>query len=65
VRWTAPVRPGDTLRCRIEVLSLKESRSKPDRGTMVFKLTALNQHGTEVMNFRSTCMLRKRPAAAG
>lgn len=64
VRWTAPVRPGDTLRCRVEVVSLKESRSKRDRGTMVFKLTASNQHGTEVMNFHSTCMLRKKAAAA-
>ena len=64
VRWTAPVRPGDTLRCRVEVLSLKESRSKPDRGSMTFKLTALNQHGTEVMNFRSISVLRKRAAAA-
>lgn len=63
LRWTAPVRPGDTLRCRIEVLTLKESRSKPDRGTMTFRLTSLNQHGVEVMTFRSTCMLKKRPAA--
>lgn len=64
VRWTAPVRPGDTLRCQVEVISLKESRSKPDRGAMVFKLTARNQHGSEVMNFRSTSILRKRVAAA-
>jgi acyl dehydratase len=64
VRWTAPVRPGDTLRCRMEVVSLKESRSKPDRGTMVFKLTALNQHGDEVLHFHSTCILKKKAAAA-
>lgn len=64
VRWTAPVRPGDTLRCRMEVLELKESRSKPDRGSMTFRLTAINQHGTEVMHFRSISVLRKRPPAA-
>ena len=64
VRWTAPVRPGDTLHCRVEVLGLKESRSKPDRGTMMFKLTTVNQHGTEVLNFRSTCMLKKKAAAS-
>ena len=63
VRWTAPVRPGDTLRCKVEVLSLKESRSKPDRGSMTFRLTAFNQHGTEILNFRSISVLRKRPAA--
>jgi acyl dehydratase len=64
VRWTAPVRPGDTLRSRMEVVSLKESRSKPDRGTMVFKLTAMNQHGTEVLHFHSTCVLKKKAVAA-
>jgi acyl dehydratase len=64
VRWTAPVRPGDTLRCRMQVLELKESRSKPDRGSMTFKITALNQHDVEVMNFRSISVLRKKAAAA-
>jgi acyl dehydratase len=64
VRWTAPVRPGDTLRCRMEVLELKASRSKPDRGSMTFRITTLNQHDVEVMTFRSISVLRKRPAPA-
>lgn len=64
VRWTAPVRPGDTLRCRMEVLELKASRSKPDRGSMTFRITTLNQHDAEVMTFRSISVLRKRPAPA-
>lgn len=64
LRWTAPVKAGDTLRCRVEVLELKESRSKPDRGSMTFRLTALNQHGAEVMNFRSISILKKRAAAS-
>jgi acyl dehydratase len=64
VRWTAPVNAGDTLRCRVEVLSLKESRSKPDRGSMTFKLTASNQHGTDVMSYQSICILKKRAAAS-
>ena len=64
VRWTAPVRPGDTLRCRMEVLELKESRSKPDRGSMKFKITALNQHDVAVMNFHSISVLRKKAVAA-
>lgn len=63
VRWTAPVRPGDTLRCRVEVLELRPSRSKPDRGSMKFKLTALNQEDIEVMHFDSTCILKRRDAA--
>ncbi|MEM9683566.1 MAG: MaoC/PaaZ C-terminal domain-containing protein [Pseudomonadota bacterium] len=61
VRWTAPVRAGDTLRCFVEVLALSESRSKSDRGSMTFKLTTRNQDGLDIMSFRSTCILKKRP----
>ncbi|GAA1083057.1 MaoC family dehydratase [Nocardiopsis composta] len=32
LRWTAPVRPGDTLRVRVEVLENRRSRSKPTAG---------------------------------
>ena len=64
VRWTAPVRPGDTLRCTVEIVSLTPSRSKPDRGTMSFKLTARNQDDTDVMHFTSTCILKKRSAGS-
>lgn len=63
LRWTAPVNAGDTLRCRVEVLELKASRSKPDRGSMRFKLTTSNQHGTDVMSYQSICILKKRAAA--
>ncbi len=63
LRWTAPVRPGDTLRCTVEIVSLTPSRSKPDRGTMSFKLTARNQDEIDVMHFTSTCILKKRAAA--
>lgn len=63
VRWTAPVRPGDTLRCTVEIVSLTPSRSKADRGTMSFKVTARNQDDIDVMHFTSTCILKKRAAA--
>ena len=32
LRWLAPVRPGDTLHTEIEVLEVRPSASKPDRG---------------------------------
>src|SRR5690606_25888567 len=32
LRWLAPVRPADTLHGRIEVLEVRPSRSRPDRG---------------------------------
>ncbi|MDH3703633.1 MAG: MaoC family dehydratase [Alphaproteobacteria bacterium] len=61
VRWTAPVRAGDTLRCRVAITALTPSRSKPDRGTMSFKATTLNQRDEEVLHYSSTCILRNRP----
>ncbi len=61
VRWTAPVCAGDTLRCRVAITALTLSRSKPDRGTMSFKATTLNQRDEEVLHYSSTCILKNRP----
>jgi len=63
LRWTAPVRPGDTLHVEAEVLETKASRSKPDRGTAVIAYAVVNQKGDEVMTYRVTHLLRRRPAA--
>src|SRR5712692_9163013 len=43
LRWTHPVRPGDSLRIRISILEAKPSRSKPDRGIVRGLVEALNQ----------------------
>ncbi|MFG1908682.1 MaoC family dehydratase [Kribbella sp. NPDC048928] len=56
LRWPAPVRPGDVLRLRTEVLEARPSRSKPDRGLIRTRTELLNQHDTivfscEVLNF--------------
>jgi len=60
LRWTAPVRPGDTLRCRVEVLEVRPSGSKPDRGIVRLAYTVLNQDNAPVMSFRSASMVRRR-----
>jgi len=62
LRWTAPVRPGDTLRCRVEVAEVRPSTSKPDRGIIRLAFTVLNQDDTPVMSFSSASMVRRRPA---
>ncbi|WP_448203023.1 MaoC family dehydratase [Azospirillum sp. sgz302134] len=48
LRWLRPVRPGDTLRVRVEVLEAIPSR-RGDRGTVRLGYTTLNQHGEAVM----------------
>ncbi len=63
VRWTAPVRPGDTLTTEIEVLEARPSRSKPDRGVLRLAFTMRNQAGEVAVRFQGTTILRRRPDA--
>jgi acyl dehydratase len=60
--WTAPVRPGDTLRVECEVLEITPSRSKPDRGTVRVRCITLNQHGEMVQSFTPKLVVPRRPA---
>ncbi|MCU0819530.1 MAG: dehydratase [Beijerinckiaceae bacterium] len=62
--WVAPVRPGDTLSGRFEVLGKKASASKPDRGFVNFRFTLVNQHGTDVLRQDNLIMFARRDASA-
>ncbi|MFT3816369.1 MAG: MaoC family dehydratase [Rubrivivax sp.] len=64
VRWLEPVRPGDTLRVRTEVLECRASRSKPDRGVLRCRHELVNQHGRVVATVLGMGMYRRRPPAA-
>ncbi len=61
-RWPAPVRPDDALRNRVEVLEIKPSSSKPDRGVLKLGHTVLNQDDVVVMTFTTLKILRRHPA---
>jgi len=61
LRWLKPVRPGDVLRGRVTITSVKPSAKHADRGT-VFTLGELfNQAGERVMLVRSSGMFARRP----
>jgi acyl dehydratase len=61
----APVFHGDTLFVESEVLEKKESRSKPDRGTVKVHTRAYNQDGVLVAEFKRLVLVpRKQPGAA-
>jgi acyl dehydratase len=64
LRWLKPVRPGDRLRARVEVLSLRVSQSKPDRGLMNLAQSCINQQGETVLTMRTMAMLLRKPGAA-
>ena len=52
LRWTRPVRPGDTLHVRARVIEAKRSRTKSDRGIVHSVIEVSNQHGESVMSFK-------------
>ena len=64
LRWLYPVRPGDVLTARREIVELKISRSKPDRGTVRIRTSVSNQDGREMMTFSTLIQLPTRPAPA-
>ncbi len=60
LRWLRPVRPGDSLSVRIEIVDGRRSRSNPDRGLVSCRLEVLNQRDEIVMTMRTTLLLRVR-----
>lgn len=44
LKWAHPVRPDDTLHGHAEILELKPSTSKPDRGVARVRVVLKNQH---------------------
>ena len=63
LRWLAPVRPGDTLHSEIEVLEVRPSRSKPDRGIARLQYQASNQRQEVVLRFIVNHLLRRNSNA--
>ena len=49
MRWTEPVRPGDTIRSEIEVLGVRHSHSRPTYGIVRTRSIAYNQNNIPVM----------------
>ncbi|MBV8842633.1 MAG: MaoC family dehydratase [Bryobacterales bacterium] len=65
VRWPNPVRPGDTLRIRVEILESRPSRSKPDRGVVRARIEALNQRDELALSMIGISIIGRRPQSRG
>jgi acyl dehydratase len=61
----APVFHGDTLFVESEVLEKKESRSKPDRGTVKVHTRAYNQDGVLVAEFKRIVLVPRKTPGGG
>ncbi len=62
VRFPRPVFHGDTLRIESEVLEVRESRSRPDNGIVVFEHRAFNQRDELVGSSKRSALMLKKPA---
>ena len=63
VRFPAPLFEGDTVRVTTEVLSARESKSRPDAGLVEFLHRAYKQDGALVAECRRTAYMRRRSPA--
>jgi len=60
VRFPKPVFLGDTLRCETEVLEMRESKSRPDAGIVIFRHRAYNQRNEEVAVCKRTALMKRK-----
>jgi itaconyl-CoA hydratase len=60
VRMPAPVFEGDTIYAQSEVMSRRESKSRPRMGLVKIKTIGFKQDGTVVMEFQRTMLMYKR-----
>ena len=64
IRWTGPVRPGDTIRYRRVILEARPSERRPDIGLVRSRTEAVNQREETVMTMEGWGFFRRRPPAA-
>jgi acyl dehydratase len=62
LRWTVPVRPGDTIYPEAEIADMRVSGSKPDRGLVTVAYRVKNQKGEVVFTMRGIQIIRRRPS---
>ncbi len=65
IRWSRPVRPGDTLRVRATVVDARRSSSKPDRGIITTLAEVLNSGGEVAMRVTANNFILLRDPSAG
>lgn len=61
VRFPRPLFHGDTIRIQTEVLELRNSRSRPDNGIVIFEHRAYNQGNELVGSCKRTALMLRKP----
>jgi acyl dehydratase len=63
LRWIKPVFPGDCLRVKSTILNKRESKSRPDMGTVFMQNEVFNQNDELVMSNKPIVMVKKQHLA--
>lgn len=63
IKWPNPVRAGDSLTLKAEVLEVRRSRSQRDLGVLRWRWRLMNQVGQEVLESEATSLFRLPPAS--
>jgi len=61
VRFPRPLFHGDTIHVETEVLELRESKSRPDNGIVIFAHRAYNQHDELVAECKRSALMLRQP----
>jgi acyl dehydratase len=64
IAWPRPTRPGSTLHVESEVLELKPSKSRADRGMATVRNETRNQNGEVVQILIAKMVVPRRPSSA-
>jgi acyl dehydratase len=62
--WSRPVRPGDELYVKSEILEVRPSKSRNDRGTIRVRNTTFNQNDEAVQTFIGNLLVPRRAPAS-
>jgi acyl dehydratase len=65
LRWSTPVRAGDSLRLQTTILEARRSRSKPDRGLVRTRAELLNQDDASALSLIAMNLLALREPTSG
>ena len=60
IAWPRPTRPDDILQVDSEILAIRHSQSKPDRGMVTLSAETRNQHGDLLQTLKTNVVVLRR-----
>lgn len=61
LRWPRPVRPGDTLSLEVEILEVRQSKSRPEQGIVKIRTTTYSQDRDVLQVYVANIVVKTRP----